>query len=184
MPIRRKGQSQLDYLWENFAKLQKLEINGNKLTGIDEEGNKTQLELQIPSLSTGTSNDVVYFGKEEVDGTLQYYIRLKDGTKFSVDAESTDVSDLKLQVKSNTDLLKIISDEIDVINGTGQGSLQNVLQQAKDYTDSKLVNLDVTQLTQTVNNIQERLTALEEDKQDVLQIVKQEINSALEWENL
>lgn len=186
MPVRRKGQSQLDYLWENFARLQRLELNNNILTGIDEEGKQTQLQIQFSSssVSSGSSNDVIAFGKEVTDGILKYYIELKDGTKFSVEADSPDLSELKLQVQSNLESLKVISDKLDVINGTDQGSLQNVLQQAKDYTDSKLINLDVTQLTQRVDDISKRLTTLEEDRQDILQIVQREINSALEWENL
>lgn len=183
MPNLRKNQSQLDYLWSNFAKLQRLELSNNTLTGWDEDGNKTQMQIKFTSSSApggGSSNDVVKFDKEEINGVLQYYIQLQDGTKFSVEAQ--DVSDLKLQIQSQADQLQVISDKLDVINNE---SLENVLRLSKEYTDSKLVNLDVTKLKEQVDNIEERLSVIEDVREEtILQIVQKEINSALEWEKL
>lgn len=109
--------------------------------------------------------DIIYFATDTQE------ILLNGVVYGSSDAS---VGDLKLIVESHTEALQ-------VINGTGEGSLQNILQLSKEYTDSKLV--DVSELKLVVDKNTEDLSILKGDVNQngsILNIV----STAFQWDEI
>lgn len=175
---RERKQSQLDYLWVNYGsnpEFRKIERKGNQLIGYNDKGLEL-FQIDYSGPLSGSSNEVVDFG---IEGN-QYYIELSNGTRLTASIESPDLSELRLITETNNQALQII-------NGDGEGSLKEILRLSKEYTDSKIVNLDVSKLQEQLDDISQGLLKLNgpaEEEGSVLNIVNSSIESALEWENI
>lgn len=171
---RAPKQSQLDYLWVNYGanpEFTRIERKGNKLIGYNDKGiDLFEVEYSGPLSSSGIQS----FG---VKGD-NYYIKLSDGYELTAPIQVPD--NIKLLVEQHEEALQ-------VINGDGEGSLKQVLELAKEYTDSKVVDLDVSKLQLQINELSQDLSILkgsEDIEGSVLSIVNNTINSAFEWKNL
>lgn len=195
MAQRRPGQSQLDYLWENFgefSKFKNIRVQGDKVQCLNDQGEELFL-LNISGLSSTGQSSIQEFDKKEINGKLYYYIKLSDGTEFKSPIDSVSGSETEciiLNVENNiiSGKLKLNNeDSLIVLKETEKGlkveindsTLQESLQLIKDVSEN------ITELKESIKQNSDTLVVLNGDENQigsVLNTVSNCINSALEWE--
>lgn len=130
IPQRKPHQSQLDYLWDNFAKLKQLELKDGQLIGTNEAG-ESNLSVDFTG-ELQVDNSELKLQVEENTKAIELLNDSKEGLANQVleqvlqyvddKVSELDVSQFKDQLDKNTSTLL-------VLNGTEEeeGSVLNIV---------------------------------------------------------
>lgn len=128
IPQRKPHQSQLDYLWDNFANLKSLELKDGQLIGTNEAGESTltidftgglQADLSGLQQQVDANTKALQVLNDSKEGLVSQV--LQEVTQY-IDSQLIDVTEIKTKLNE-------ISSSLQILNGSKEeeGSILNVV---------------------------------------------------------